>query len=145
MSNGMGSALERPRSAEAWSQVVQEWRRSRQITREFCRTRGLTVKTFQWWRWALTACGGRPPVRRHGPPADVRGPSAGVADRMPPAPVPAFIEVVPRAAPPSVTAERRASGVEVLVVGGRGERRVRVDAGFDVATLRQVVSVLEEV
>jgi len=37
------------------------------------------------------------------------------------------------------------SGVAVVVPGSRGERRVSIETEFDAATLRRVVSVLEEV
>jgi len=46
-----------PRSAVEWARIVADWRRSRRTTRESCGARGLTVKTFQWWRWALRARG----------------------------------------------------------------------------------------
>jgi hypothetical protein len=60
---------------------------------------------------------------------------------------PAFIEIVPPATTASTAARqiRRPSGVEVLVAGPRGDRRVRVDAEFDSSTLRRVVAALEEV
>jgi hypothetical protein len=37
------------------------------------------------------------------------------------------------------------SGVEIVLPGVHGERRVKIDADFDEATLRRVVSLLEEV
>ncbi len=141
-----GAAASRPtRSARQWSRIVEQWRRSHQPTGEFCRARGLTVKTFQWWRWALRTQGHHPGSASRSLLVDnsqSRSSSAIVPSAQPS--VPAFIEVVQRVANPAMP-ERRPSGVEVVLPGARGERRVRIDAAFDAATFRRVVSLLEEV
>jgi hypothetical protein len=146
MSKTKDNGPQRPRSAQVWSRVVDDWHRSRQIASDFCLTRGLSLKTFQWWRWALATYGGRPPYQTGAPPSDSPGRSAvGAAKTL--HQVPAFIEVVQRPTAPSVVPHhhQRASGVEVVLLGKHGERRIQIDAGFDATTLRQVVSVLEEV
>lgn len=143
MKKGNGIGATAVRSAQDWSGLVVEWRRSQQITREFCQARGLSVKTFQWWRWALESRGRhphqRPPCRQD----ETSSPATCAAVQTVQAAVPAFIEVVQRAAGPAT--ERRTSGVEVVLAGVRAERRVRIDADFDAATLRRIVSLLEEV
>lgn len=146
MSKGKHIGPERRRSAQAWSFVIQDWRRSRQIAREFCQARGISLRTFHWWRWALAAHGGRPAHRTDGRPSDGPSRSAVASTQTSQLQVPAFIEVVPRpSTPAAMPSSQKASGVEVVLVGDHGERRIRIAAGFDMVTLRQVVSVLEEV
>lgn len=145
MSKKKVNAPEAPRSADVWKRLVQEWSRSRQVTREFCQARGLSMKTFQWWRWALRMRGGRVTPRPDRPRPDVAV-RPGAVVKTSPSLEPAFIEVVQRdTATRSALAPRQVTGVEVVVAGAHGDRRVRVDADFDMATLRQVVSALEEV
>lgn len=145
MSKTIGNAPGPLRSAGEWSRLVEDWRRSRKITREFCQARGLSVKTFQWWRWALTKHGGCAARRSRRAPVNSPVPTATVVVQASPPRVPAFIEVVTPATAPSAIPKRQASGVEVIVAGRSSERRVRVEANFDVPTLRQVVAALEEV
>lgn len=131
------------RSAEDWTRIVEQWCSSKASAREFCRARGLSFKTFEWWRWALLTRGGSP--HRHSP---ARPSKSALPLRVSPsvALTPAFIEMVPPVGTTSSTgALRRPSGVEVLVAGRRGDRRVRVDVEFDSSTLRRVVATLEEV
>jgi hypothetical protein len=101
------------------------------------------VKTFQWWRWALMTRRGSP--HRQSP----LGSSKSLLPAQSPASVartPAFIEIVARPGiTPLAASLRPPSGIEVLVAGPRGDRRVRVDAEFDASALRKVVTALEEV
>jgi hypothetical protein len=131
--------VQRPRAAQEWAVTVREWRRSGLKASAFCRERGLTLKTFEWWRWSLHARRPRAGASRlmdrllsSAPPASV-GP-ARIA--------PAFVEVLPKS-PPALqeTPWEDLAGVEVVL---RGDRRVRVEKGFDGATLRRVVAILEE-
>lgn len=137
------------RSSREWSRIVEDWRKSGQITREFCRDRDLSLKTFQWWRWALEARGTRPHDRsnRGGSHLAPRKSAPVVTPLRSADSVPAFVEVIAQrreATLPQAVRRPRVSGVEIFVPGRRGERRIRVDVEFDVVTLRQVVSALEE-
>lgn len=38
---------------EAWAKQIAAWRRSGRDATEFCQRRGLSRKTFSWWRWRL--------------------------------------------------------------------------------------------
>ena len=135
-----------PRGAEEWARVIEDWRRTepQPATRKFCRDRGLTVKTFQWWRWALLRRGSSPHrasslLMATSSPSAARSSEHAVA-------TPAFIEIVAASRTTSSAASpRRRSGVEVLVAGPRGDRRVRIDVEFDATTLLKVVAALEEV
>lgn len=135
------------RSAEEWSRLVEEWQRARVTPAKFCRARGLSAKTFQWWRWALLTRGASP--HRQSPLQSLRACKSVTSTRSSsnsPA-VPSFIEIVP-SAPPSASATAalcRPAGVEVVVPGRRGDRRVRVDVEFDASVLARVVAALEEV
>jgi hypothetical protein len=135
------------RSAEEWSRLVEEWQRARVTPAKFCRARGLSAKTFQWWRWALLTRGASP--HRHSPlqPSRARRSLTSTRPSSSSPALPAFIEIVP-SAPPSVSVTavpRRPAGVEVVVPGRRGDRRVRVDVEFDATVLARVVTALEEV
>lgn len=142
----MGAGATTPgRSARQWAGIVEQWRRSHQPTGEFCHARGLMVRTFQWWRWALSTQRRHPGSASQRPQDDnSQSRSSSAVVPTPQASVPAFIEVVQRVASPAMP-DRRPAGVEVVLPGARGERRVRVDAAFDAATFRRVVSLLEEV
>src|SRR5258708_39897148 len=85
--------VHRSRPAQQWALTVREWRRSGMKASAFCRARGVTLKTFEWWRWALLS--GRASA------AAVRL----VTDQSSPAPLggaptaqkaPTFVEVLPR-------------------------------------------------
>lgn len=131
------------RSAEDWTRIVEQWRSSKVSARTFCRGRGLLFKTFEWWRWALLTRGGSPHRQSLARPSKSALP-ARVSPSV--ALTPAFIEIVPPSGVKSLaTALQRPSGVEIVVAGRRGNRRVRVDTEFDASTLRKVVAALEEV
>lgn len=131
--------VHRARPAQEWAVTVREWRRSGLKASAFCRERGLALKTFEWWRWALKS--GR--SRAAAPPPATKLSSSLSPARLAPAPAaPAFVEVLPRLpSAPHVAAQADLAGVEVVL---RHDRRVRVQKDFDGATLRRVVAILEE-
>lgn len=144
MKRNNGATVAASRSPEQWAVIVDEWRQSKQTPRDFCNDRGVNHKSFQWWRWALRMreAGSRvrsPPRRKN---LKVCGP--GAAASTSPAPTPAFIELVHQEAS-RVKQTHHSSGVEIVLLGVHRERRVKIDADFDEATLRRVVSLLEEV
>lgn len=130
-----------PRQAREWAVTVREWRRSGMKASAFCHARGLTLKTFEWWRWALLSGRTRSAAAR--PVTDQQSSSAAPVSAVPARTPPAFVEVLPSAprARREITREDTA-GVEVVLRHGR---RVRVDRDFDGAALRRVVAILEEV
>jgi hypothetical protein len=98
-----------------WRQVVEQWRRSGQKVRAFCAAHDLSEASFYGWRRTI----------------DQRDEAAAKPNFVPvrvmvstKAPAPAPLEIV-------------------LERGGAG-RVLRVPAGFDAATLRQLLAVLEE-
>ena len=132
--------VHRPRAAQDWAVTVREWRRSGLKASAFCGERGLALKTFEWWRWALKS--GR--SRAAAPVPSTKFSSCVSPARLEGAPTaPAFVEVLPRSpSAPQVAAQADLAGVEVVL---SHDRRVRVQKHFDGATLRRVVAILEEV
>lgn len=47
--------VKEPRGRAVWAAEVAAWRKSGTNATEFCRRRGLSRKTFSWWRWKLGA------------------------------------------------------------------------------------------
>lgn len=45
--------MEHPVGRAEWAKVVTAWQRSGLAATEFCRRRGLSRRTFGWWRWRL--------------------------------------------------------------------------------------------
>lgn len=132
------------RSSDEWSEILEEWRLSREEVAPFCEARGLNVSTFRWWRCALKngvveKLAGAAVSRRSGRTRRWAQGGQSVGSTTP-----GFIEVIARSAAAEPDG-RRDSGVEVMVSGGRTQRRVRVAADFDEDTLRRVVRLLEEV
>ena len=113
---------ERDRGKELfWRQQLRQWRRSGLTIRAFCTEHGLAEASFYAWRQTL---GQRDQeAQRRLPPAR-NSPTS-----LPPVFVP--VRVVPVSAP----------ALEVVLGPGRV---VRVPPGFDAATLRQLLAVLEE-
>ncbi len=101
------------RSRQEWARLVEEWRRSRQGAREFCRQRGLKPTTFSWWRWKLgqqsdADCGG-------------------------------WLEVARIESPPA--AKAAGGGTELVLILGEGIA-IKVPVGFDAATLERLIQTL---
>jgi transposase len=108
-----------------WRDVIYRWQHSKQSVRAFCFEKGLSESSFHLWRRIISqrdqeAAGTRPAVE------------TGEAD------LPAFVplRVIPEPVAASVVA-----ALEVVVGPGR---LIRVPPGFDPATLRNVLAVLEE-
>ena len=131
--------VHQPRAAQHWAVTVREWRRSGLKASAFCQERGLALKTFEWWRWALKS--GRSSAAA--PPPSTKLSSSVSSAQSQPAPIAAaFVEVLPRSpSAPQAAARADLSGVEVVLRHGRS---VRVQKHFDGATLRRVVAILEE-
>ena len=120
----------RDRSKEHfWRQAVGQWRRSGLSVRAFCAERDLSEPAFYAWRRTL--------ARRDQATGKDRMASRLARDGQeengnePPAFLP--IQVVPSGTP--------ATGIEIVLRAGGV---VRVAPGFDQATLRQLLAVLEE-
>jgi len=116
---------ERDRGKERfWRRTLRQWRRSRQTIRDFCAEHGLSEPSFYAWRRIIAERERQASVReaRH-----QRREEAKLLEK----PVFVPLQVVPTAMGP------------LEVVLGQG-RIVRVPPGFDAATLRQLLAVLEE-
>ena len=132
------------RVALAWSRLIEEWRGSVLSLPDFCRRRGIKKTTMSGWvykpalRLAIeNARRGEDDAGRGRPAVAIGEPSAAKS-------TPAFVPVRLRqlvTPPPEIEPVQR-SAIEILVSSGR---RVVVERGFDVETLRQVVAALETV
>ena len=112
----MSICNDRARSKERlWRRMVREWQRSGLTVRVFCAERGLSEPSFYAWRRTI--------ARRDAEAARFV-PVRVVTD-----------EKVGSDAPDS------GSGLELLVGTGRV---VRIGPGFDAATLRRLLALLEE-
>lgn len=136
-SHGATVRAKRPRHGEDfWRDVVAAWEGSGESVAEFCRSGGLSRRTFLRWRKRL--------ARRAGEAIQVSRSSARVTSRgiSRPAKGSGFIELRPGRGEsrPEGTTGRDEAGVEVELRGGR---RVVVRADFDPAALRRVVETLE--
>ena len=115
-----------------WRRVLRQWRRSGQKVRAYCLEHGLSEPSFYAWRRTIQERN-----RRAGPRPRRGRRQAGdgqktVDHRVAGTGVPAFVPV---------TIAASASCLEVVVGDGRV---VRVPEGFDAATLRQLLAVLEK-
>lgn len=114
---------ERDRAKERfWRRMLRQWRHSGQAVRDFCAEQGLAEPSFYAWRRTL-AQRDRQERREPRPAASRRNGQVGV---------PTFVPV-------HVTL-----GTAALLQLVVGQRVVRVPAGFDPATLRQLLALLEE-
>jgi transposase len=110
-----------PRKQQRWFDLMQRWRQSQLTVRAFCDRHGLNEANFYLWRRVL---------RERGLLDDPSTPAQRVPHTQHHA---AFVELT--VDPPSATA------IEVVL---RDQRLLRVHPGFDPATLRQLLGVLEE-
>ncbi len=122
-----------------WRSLLARWQRSQQTVRDFCELHDLSEASFYAWRRTIAqrdrAAAKTPPAstRLHAQPAQngtqrLRSDDPGVA---PPAFVPVRV-CAPAAAAPALE----------LVLGTAPV--VRVPPGFDPASLRQLLAILEE-
>ena len=101
-----------------WRKLLGQWQRGDLTVRDFCEDHGLNEHAFYWWRRVIAE------RDREQASADTSGAEA------------LFV-------PLHVTPEARADGTALLEVVLLNGRLVRVPAGFDATTLRQVLDVLE--
>ncbi len=114
-----------------WRRVLRQWRGSGRTVRDFCAEHRLSEPCFYAWRRTLAARDRQaaPPQHAGSTRRGARPPERGdYRDNGPAVFVP--VRVLPAAA-----------ALEVVL--GRG-CVVRVPAGFDAATLRQLLAVLDE-
>ncbi len=118
----MAAAGQRDRGKERfWRRMVQQWRGSGQNVRAFCAAHDLTESSFYAWRRTL--------AQRDLQASGCRGSQAPERSVRPPLFVPVQVSAMP--------------SVPLEVVLERGQV-VRVPAGFDATTLRQLLAVLAE-
>lgn len=118
-----------PGKERFWRRVLRQWRRSGLSVREFCADQGLSEASLYWWRRTLDQ---KDAQATRLVPVRVIPEAADVADRDRPA------LAVPGAA---ADASAAPSGLELIVAGGL---RLRIGPGFDAATLRRVLAILQE-
>ena len=108
-----------------WRRLLRQWRRSELTVREFCDQHDVSEPSFYAWRRTITEREQQRYQRQTNMPA---------GEDPCPARQPLFVplRVVPTAA---------GMAFEVVVSDGRV---VRVPAGFDAASLRQLLAILEE-
>jgi hypothetical protein len=114
---------ERDRGKERfWRRLLRRWRGSGRTVRGFCAEQGVSEPTFYAWRRTIATRD-----QEAGPQQPARLRTGAPRGRGRPAFVPVQV--------------RPTTALEVVLGGGR---LVRVPAGFDPATLRQLLAVLEE-
>jgi transposase-like protein len=119
----------------SWRRLIQQWRRSGMTIRDFCVEHEVSEPSFFAWRRTIADRD-----RQSGQPsADGCGNGDSNKTRDSPAFVP--LRVVSTVSPtPAGTAGTAGTAFEVVLRDGR---IVRVPAGFDPATLRQLLAILE--
>jgi hypothetical protein len=103
-----------PRKEQFWRRRLRQWRSSGLGIAEFCRQQGVAAASFHAWRRIL--------AQR----------DAQAAQFVP-------VRVLAESMPAAI--DGAAMGLELLLEGGR---RLRIGPAFDDATLRRVLTVLEE-
>jgi len=107
----------RPSKEQFWRATLRQWRSSGLSVRVFCAQRRLSEPSFYAWRRSL-----------------------GERDAAATAFLP--VRVAPEPAPAPQTTPEGAEGALELVLGPG--RRLQIRPGFDAATLRRLLAVLEE-
>jgi hypothetical protein len=111
------------RKQQRWLQHIQRWQRSQLSIRDFCARHQLGEPNFYFWLRTLKARGLLTP----------RGAAATPADQSPNTPL--FVAAT------LADAEATPQPLEIVLSDGL---TVRVAAGFDAGTLRQLLAVLRE-
>lgn len=111
-----------------WRRLFQLWRRSDCTIRAFCVEHGVSEPSFFAWRRTIAERDRQAPARADGHTSDHRDDRHRQPTFVP-------LRVVPAPATMPATA------FEVVLAG---DRVVRVPAGFDPASLRQLLAILEE-
>jgi transposase-like protein len=155
-----GSSDGSPEGSAFWALAVETWRAEGLSVSEFCRREGLNVSSFYRWRRKLKtearakAVGDTVPAgmsSRHDAAADSLGHESRTEERVSSSEeqndLPSGSMFVPLSLESDVGkvgGAKAGSGVEILIDSHRDSRRVlRVERGFDRATLQAVLSVLE--
>jgi transposase-like protein len=110
-----------------WRRLLRLWRRSGGTVRDFCAEHGVSEASFFAWRRTIAQ-------RDRQPPTEPDSRAGGVRDTTH---QPTFVPL--RIVPTSATDPGRA--FEVVLPG---DRVVRVPAGFDPGSLRQLLAILDE-
>ena len=138
----MAKAQLRDRGKEqCWRQRVARWRRSGLSVRAFCAAEGLAEPSFYAWRRTL---GQRRHERRAATgPAQTPGleRSAGRGLSQPGLVPVRLTELVRSVTPVSAAASASGGVLEIVLAGGRV---LRLRPGFDAASVRQLLALLEE-
>jgi transposase-like protein len=111
-----------------WRRLFQLWRRSGCTIRAFCAEHGVSEPSFFAWRRRIAERDRQAPARPDGHTGDHRDDRHRQPTFVP-------LRVVPTPATEPATA------FEVVLPG---DRVVRVPAGFDPASLRQLLAILQE-
>ena len=120
---------ERDREKERfWRGILRQWRRSGLSIRAFCATHQLAEPTFYAWRRTIAQRDAQARPQHHD---DQHDSAHGRPDFVP----------LRLAEPVALEPLAHTTTLEVMVAG---QRIVRVPIGFDAATLRQLLVVLEE-
>ena len=106
-------------SPEVWRERVDRWKASGLQAKEFAAAENLSSRSLAWWQWQLQRRSEVPAIKRRTRRAKKRTGSMS------------FVPVVVRAA--------EATPMEIVLPG---EIRVRIDVGFDEATLLRLVRTL---
>jgi hypothetical protein len=116
-----------------WRRVLRQWERSGQGVHSYCVEQDLSEPSFYAWRRTIQERDLQKAPRSQHRPRQARDSVAGVrVDHSQGDGLPAFVPVTILAPAPSL---------EVVLGDGRV---VRVPAGFDAATLRQLLAILAE-
>lgn len=115
-----------------WRSMVACWRRSQPATvRDFCAEHGLAEQSFYWWRRTLTQRDRQARPRTASEPCQREG--RRPADERPTA----------RFVPVRIVSPVGTLSADLQIVLSSGHV-VRVPTGFDAATLRQLLAILQE-
>jgi hypothetical protein len=143
LSEKEGVAMARPEwrdleKEKYWRRMLRRWRQSGRTGRDFCAEQALSEPSFYAWRREIARRDQERSVARPGArrkrSASARQPSAGPFSLGDANAVPTFVKV-------ALPGDGATSAIEVVVAVGRV---IRVRPGFDAATLRQLLRVLEE-
>ena len=106
-------------SPEVWRERVERWKSSGLQAKEFAASENLSPRSLAWWHWQLQRRSEVPAIAKRTRRSKKRPASMS------------FVPVVVRAA--------EATPMEIVLPG---EIRVRIDVGFDEATLLRLVRTL---
>ena len=116
-------------SRETWAKRVERWKQSELTAKEFATELGISVGALKWWKWRLSA------DRKPGAPKPRARRTRSKVGRATQVPALTFVEM------PAPLAATTTDTIEVVLPTST---RIRVRPGFDDATLRRVLEVLEQ-